>query len=1032
MIVGIDLGTTFSVIVVSGQVKLTAGYPKPRYLERYDVSIVPDPFGNYVIPSAVWEHPEQPGELIVGALAKDAADEGHSPIMFSKRNIGTNILHPLGESQFTARQVAREILVYLKGIAEEALGERIDRAVVTHPAYFDPAMKEETVLAAQDAGFDFNPEKHLLMEPAAAALAYTRTDTRDPLRILTYDLGGGTFDVTVMERREGSITIKAFGGNRLLGGFNFDRQLARWMLRRLQERGVQIILDENSPADRGKWARLLHLAEDTKHKLARAHTDKIPVQIKQQAIFDDDRGCPIDLMDEITREQFEALIQDFLDETIYGIAGEGGTKGCSATLAEAGLTIDQIDEILLVGGSTYGPWVAKAIKKAWGREARVFEPDLCVAAGAAIYGTTLLPAMEIPDKDQMEPPLHDFERVLLRLKEVLPSRASDSQVQSYISMAHRLENEGRAAYSRKNRRDWAKINTSLQRLLHQLQPVCYESPKELPTPGVKLVASALLRLARRLLRAREAELRREDKLERFQGRVNRLRQAIDAIERAIEEIDDNADPKSAQAQLQRIKPIVDELSKPWADVTDPALSLTKEAESEQKPATFLDENVQFTVYRPRSVQPEQWYPLLAFAHLGERPADAREEEPDPLEEVKRQASQILGEQAQVYKETTQESRQPVPRHGELTFVPEIPGVEFNPRQRSFVWLEPVHREEFRLRASPELDGRTARGSLMVFLGSILLAEVTLSIRVDSTFVPESKPVPFESDSARRYRNIFPSYSHRDVAIVQQFERYALAMGDRYLRDVMVLRAGQDWSNELEQKIGEADVFQLFWSWNSMGSEFVENEWRYAMSLGRAHFIRPVYWEEPLPESHDRPPDELKRLHFQRILVYSGGGHTADGRDEPGVEGPPAALEGRRRRDSTEEAELQRRARREDGAEGPSQLADAARLHPLEATAREASARGEWDTAIDNFKMLLKEGGGRVPDHIRRDLAECFANRAIQNVNRAFEMLRSREIRSGETHREELRRMLQSAEADSSRKRPSSTQQVTVFGNEGAN
>lgn len=389
MIIAIDLGTTFSVVAVAGRVKLSHGYPEAYYLDRFDVSIIPDPFGSYTIPSSVWEDPDRPGELIVGLQAKQAAGEGQDPIQFSKRNIGTDIKHRLGAQEYSARQVARIVLEYLKGLAEEALGERVDRAVITHPAYFDPAMMEETGLAAQDAGFDFDREKHLLMEPIAAALAYTQSDARDPLRVLTYDLGGGTFDVTVMERRQGVVTIRAFGGNRLLGGFNFDRELAVWLYDRMRDRGVQLTIDHDKPADRAKWVRLLQLAEDTKLKLAKARTDRVPVQIKEQAIFADDHGNSINLIDQITRAQFVELIQDLLEGTVTGAGGDNATKGCTVTLAEIGMTIEQVDEVLLVGGSSAGPWVQETIERMLEREPLVFEPDLCVAAGAAIHARSL-------------------------------------------------------------------------------------------------------------------------------------------------------------------------------------------------------------------------------------------------------------------------------------------------------------------------------------------------------------------------------------------------------------------------------------------------------------------------------------------------------------------------------------------------------------------------------------------------------------------------------------------------------------------
>src|SRR5262249_30187973 len=142
-----------------------------------------------------------------------------------------------------------------------------------------------------------------------------------------------------------------------------------------------------------------------------------------------------------------------------------------------------------------------------------------------------------------------------------------------------------------------------------------------------------------------------------------------------------------------------------------------------------DPNVQFTVYRPKIVEPDRWYPLLAFAHLEELPADAPPGTPDPLAEVRRQAEQLLGHQAAGYNHSTEDSRAAVPHAGEITLVPSVRGVEFNPPRRSFRWLKPVHREEFDLRAAPELNGQTAKGTLTVLLGPILLAEITLSLPV---------------------------------------------------------------------------------------------------------------------------------------------------------------------------------------------------------------------------------------------------------------------------------------------------------------
>ncbi len=305
----------------------------------------------------------------------------------------------------------------------------------------------------------------------------------------------------------------------------------------------------------------------------------------------------------------------------------------------------------------------------------------------------------------------------------------------------------------------------------------------------------------------------------------------------------------------------------------------------------LHENVQFTVYRPKAVEPSKWYPLLAFAHLEELPADAPADEPDPIEEVQAQARRVLGDLAVGYADVKQDSRQAVAHEAEITFLPEIPGFEINPPRRTFLWLESVHREEFRIRAGPQSEGQRVRGRLSVFWGSILLAEVSLTIRVDA-WIAGIPPSPPERAASRPFRNIFPSYSHQDARIVEEFERYARTLGDRYLRDVHELRAGEVWSDRLMDLIRQADVFQLFWSRNALRSRYVEEEWRYALSLGKPNFVRPTYWEDPLPEEPERglPPDELRRLHFQILPGGLDTTATSRGPAEPPLPTPAPSFD----------------------------------------------------------------------------------------------------------------------------------------------
>ncbi len=298
---------------------------------------------------------------------------------------------------------------------------------------------------------------------------------------------------------------------------------------------------------------------------------------------------------------------------------------------------------------------------------------------------------------------------------------------------------------------------------------------------------------------------------------------------------------------------------------------------------YLDDNVQFTVYQPKQIRSERWYPFLAFAHLSERRPDAPAGDPDPIEEMQRQANSILGEQMSQYRTTLQDTSQAIPQGGTLTFLPSVPDIEFNPPSQSFVWQESVHREEFRMRASPYLSGEVARGSLSIFLGGILLAEINLKIEVSQDIAIEQK-ASWSSSQARPYRKIFASYSQKDKFIVEQFEEFGRSLGDEYLRDLTELRSGEVWSDRLFEMIRAADVFQLFWSKNSMSSAFVNQEWRYALSLGRSNFIRPVYWETPLPEDRqaDLPPEELRRLHFQN-LNFARTGWTASFIEEADIE-----------------------------------------------------------------------------------------------------------------------------------------------------
>ena len=275
----------------------------------------------------------------------------------------------------------------------------------------------------------------------------------------------------------------------------------------------------------------------------------------------------------------------------------------------------------------------------------------------------------------------------------------------------------------------------------------------------------------------------------------------------------------------------------------------------------LDENVTFTAYRPAVMRPEQWRRMIVFMHLNDDLALLDPDQTSTSEEVEIRARQILGAEYDDYRNVVGESRFPIVRESEIVLVPEVPGIQFNPPRRSFLWATGlrVHEESFFMRAPFALAGKVARGRVSIFFGQLLLAEIALSLRVaeESVRIPLSKEEGWARSVAKPFRKIFASYSHQDATVVEAMERNIRAIGYEYLRDVVNLRSGQHWDDQLLALITDADIFQLFWSRNSAQSAHVEKEWRYAIALQREAFVRPAYWEIPMPEA----PEPLRRLHF---------------------------------------------------------------------------------------------------------------------------------------------------------------------------
>jgi len=255
--------------------------------------------------------------------------------------------------------------------------------------------------------------------------------------------------------------------------------------------------------------------------------------------------------------------------------------------------------------------------------------------------------------------------------------------------------------------------------------------------------------------------------------------------------------------------------------------------------------VWFTTYTPAAVRPETWATLLAYAHL-----------PDAAEAVERDRKSRIGG-SPLRSEAAAGQR--IARGAEITVVPDVQGCRFKPPRQSFSWEEDWHRAEFRFQASfpaGAAEGRLA-GWVSFYVGPVLVGETPIGFRVSPTADPAEVERPSQPSTASPYQAIFVSYSHDDTDFVKQLERAYKVLGDSYLRDVETLRSGEKWNPALLKKIDEADIFQLYWSKAASISKCVQQEWQHALARGKPSFIRPLYWEQPMPP----PPPELKDLHF---------------------------------------------------------------------------------------------------------------------------------------------------------------------------
>ena len=350
-IIGIDLGTTNSCVAV---------------IEGGEPVVIPNAEGARTTPSVVAF--SKTGERMVGQVAKrQAVSNPQRTISSIKRQMGTDHKVEIDGKSYTPQEISAMILQKLKTDAEAYLGEKVTEAVITVPAYFTDAQRQATKDAGKIAGLEV---KRIINEPTAAALAYGM-DKENEQKVMVYDLGGGTFDVSLLSIDDGTIQVLATAGNNHLGGDDFDDRIVQWMLSEFRkDQGVDL------SGDRMAMQRLKEAAEKAKIELSGVTSSNINLPY----IFADANGSRhLDLT--LTRAKFDELTRDLVEAT---------TGPVRQVLSDSGVNVSEIAKVLLVGGSSRIPAVQEAVKKITGKEGfKGINPDECVALGAAIQGGVL-------------------------------------------------------------------------------------------------------------------------------------------------------------------------------------------------------------------------------------------------------------------------------------------------------------------------------------------------------------------------------------------------------------------------------------------------------------------------------------------------------------------------------------------------------------------------------------------------------------------------------------------------------------------
>jgi len=545
-IIGIDLGTTNSCVSV-----LEAGEPK----------IIPTPEGGRTTPSVV---AFKDGEKIVGDAAKRQMITNPNTILSIKRLMGSAKKVEAEGKKYTPEEISAMILSYMKDYAESYLGEKVTKAVITVPAYFNDSQRQATKNAGKIAGLEV---ERIINEPTAAALAYGLDKQDKDHTILVYDLGGGTFDVSILEIGDGVFEVKSTNGNNKLGGDDFDDRIIDYLVKEFKkDNGVDLSKDKMA------MQRLKDAAEKAKKDLSGVVTTQISLPFISQG-----ESGPLHLEMTLTRAKLEDLIGDLVESTLEPI---------KKALKDAKMTKKDIDQVILVGGSTRIPMVQELVKKEIGKEPhKGVNPDEVVAMGAAIQGGVLtgdmsgIVLLDVTPLSLGIETLGGVNTILIERNTTIPtskkeifSTAADNQpaVDIHVLQGERPMAEDNKTLGRFQLGDIPKAPRGVPQIEVTFDidanGIVNVKAKDLGTnkeQSITITASTNLTDEEIDKMVKEAEENKEKDLKRKEEAdlINESEQTIFATEKALKDLDDKVEDKEKEEIEELIKELKDALDK---------------------------------------------------------------------------------------------------------------------------------------------------------------------------------------------------------------------------------------------------------------------------------------------------------------------------------------------------------------------------------------------------------------------------------------------------------------------------------------